>query len=207
MPTVDVYDMQGRKVGDIELSEEVFGQRPDPALLHQVITMYQANRRAGTASTKTRAEVRGGGRKPWRQKGTGRARHGSIRSPLWRGGGGVFGPKPRDYSYSVPKKVRRAAIRQALSSRVLTGNVRVIDRLHLDEPRTQVIARMLAALGIRGSALLVTSEPDANVVKSVRNLPGVSAMFAAGINAYEVLAHEQLVMTLGAVEKLQEVFS
>jgi large subunit ribosomal protein L4 len=169
--------------------------------------MLLNNSRRGTASTKTRAEVRGGGRKPWRQKGTGRARHGSIRSPIWRGGGVVFGPKPRNYRYLLPKKVRRAATRSALTSKLKQDQLIILDELRLEVPKTKEIVRVLTNLGIRGKALLVSGGPDVNLYKSSRNIPGIKSVPAGQINVLDILQHERLVMTKDAVEKIEEVFA
>jgi len=205
MPKVKVYNISGEVVGDIDLSDAVFGAPVNEALLHDAVLMYRARQRLGTASTKIRSEVRGGGRKPWRQKGTGRARHGSIRTPLRRGGGITFGPRPRDYAYSLPKKARRHALVSALSARVAADGLYVVEALPLEEPKTREMARLMGDLGLDGSVLFVTAGSDANVYKSVRNLPGASAIRAGDINAYEVLAHENLVFTRDAVERVEEV--
>lgn len=207
MPKVAVYNTQGEQVGEIDLKDEIFGAPVNEAVLHEVMVMYQANRRRGTHDTKTRAEVAGGGRKPWRQKGTGRARHGSIRSPIWRGGGIVFGPHPRDYSYQVPKKVRRLALKSALSSRVREGKLLVLDRLELDAPRTKEMVRILDNLQIKDSALVVTGEKNENVVKSARNLPGIMSTEASLLNAYDILRHGTVVMTRDAVARVEEVLA
>ncbi|KUK40695.1 MAG: 50S ribosomal protein L4 [Clostridia bacterium 62_21] len=207
MPKVAVYNTQGEQVGEIDLKDEIFGAPVNEAVLHEVMVMYRANRRRGTHDTKTRAEVAGGGRKPWRQKGTGRARHGSIRSPIWRGGGIVFGPHPRDYGYQVPKKVRRLALKSALSSRVREGKLLVLDRLELDAPRTKEMVRILDNLQIKDSALVVTGEKNENVVKSARNLPGIMSTEASLLNAYDILRHGTVVMTRDAVARVEEVLA
>jgi len=207
VPKVAVYNTQGEQVGEIDLKDEIFGAPVNEAVLHEVMVMYQANRRRGTHDTKTRAEVAGGGRKPWRQKGTGRARHGSIRSPIWRGGGIVFGPHPRDYGYQVPKKVRRLALKSALSSRVREGKLLVLDRLELDAPRTKEMVRILDNLQIKDSALVVTGEKNENVVKSARNLPGIMSTEASLLNAYDILRHGTVVMTRDAVARVEEVLA
>ena len=207
MPKVAVYNTQGEQVGEIDLKDEIFGAPVNEAVLHEVMVMYQANRRRGTHDTKTRAEVAGGGRKPWRQKGTGRARHGSIRSPIWRGGGIVFGPHPRDYGYQVPKKVRRLALKSALSSRVRDGKLVVLDRLELDAPRTKEMVRILDNLKIKDGALVVTGERNENVARSARNLPGVMSTEASVLNAYDVLRHGTVVMTQDAVARVEEVLA
>lgn len=206
MPTVSVYNLEGTKIGEHELDEAVFGVQPNPGLLHQAVVTYLANQRVGTATAKTRAEVRGGGRKPWPQKHTGRARHGSIRSPLWRKGGVTFGPRPRDFRLAMPKRVRRLALRQALSSKVAEGALVLVDRWEVAEPKTRLVAEALRRLGAGDKALIVTANGDPNLVLSARNLPGVTTMRADDLNAYEVLAHRQLIMTVDAAERAEEVF-
>ncbi|NLN29507.1 MAG: 50S ribosomal protein L4 [Firmicutes bacterium] len=207
MPKVPVYNMEGNQVGEIELSDEIFGTEVNEPLLHQAIVAYEANRRQGTASTKTRGEVRGGGRKPWRQKGTGRARHGSIRSPIWVGGGVVFGPKPRSYRQALPRKVRRAALKSALSAKVKAGDLIVLDQLSLPEIKTKRMAEVLKAVGASDKALVVMAQPDRNVELSARNLPGVALRPARGINAYDVLKYRTLVITKDGVAQVEEVFA
>ena len=204
MPKVSVYNQQGQPVGEIELSETVFGAEVNEALLHQAVVTYLANQRQGTASTKTRGEVSGGGRKPWRQKGLGRARHGSIRSPIWVGGGVVFGPKPRDYRLGMPKKARRAALRSALSAKVREGALIVLDDLQLPEPKTKEMAAVLKRLSSDRKPLIVLAERNPNVELSARNLPGADTAQAEDINVYQVLAHDRLVITRAAVAKLEE---
>lgn len=206
MPKAVLYNMDGKNLGEIELSEVVFGAEVNKALIHEAVVNYLANRRAGTASTKLRSEVSGGGRKPWRQKGTGRARHGSIRSPQWVGGGIVFGPKPRDYSYSMPKKARRAALRSALSARAGEGKVSVVDSLSLAEPKTRVMVELFKNLGLDGKVLLVTEGKNDIIEKSVRNIQGVTFVEAKGLNVYDVVKHENLVVTQDALAKVEEVF-
>lgn len=205
MPKVAVYNKEGATVGEITLSDAVFGAEVNPGLLHEVVQMYLANKRQGTADTKTRAEVSGGGRKPWRQKGTGRARHGSIRSPLWRKGGIVFGPHPREYGWSMPKKARRAALRQALSAKVKSGELIVVDKFELEAPKTREVATLLKNLKVDGSAFIVTAQEDVNIYKSARNIPGVRVNAARNLNAYDVLAAGKLVFTQDAVAKVEEV--
>lgn len=206
MPKVSVYNMKGETVGEIDLKDEVFGAPVREALMHQAVVRHLANARQGTVSTKTRAEVSGGGRKPWRQKGTGRARHGSIRSPIWVGGGTVFGPKPRDYRQKLPKKARRAALRSALSSKVASGDFVVLDALHLDAPKTKEMAEVLTNLKAAGEkALFVTGEADKNVILSTRNLPGVGTARAADLCTYDVLAYRKVFATKDAVAKIEEV--
>lgn len=207
MPRVPVYSMEGNQVGEIDLNDAIFGTEVNEPLLHQAIVMHQANQRQGTASTKTRGEVRGGGRKPWRQKGTGRARHGSIRSPIWVGGGTTFGPKPRDYRQKMPKKARRAAVRSALSAKVAAGELIVLDSLTLSEPKTRLIANMLQKLNAGDRALIVISQHDPVIALSTRNLPGVTLRNAAELNAYDVLSRPKLVITKDGVERVEEVFA
>ncbi len=206
MPKTAVYNIHGEVVGEIELSDGVFAAPVNEALVHEVVLMQLANRRRGTASTKTRAEVRGGGRKPWRQKGLGRARHGTIRSPLWRGGGVVFGPHPREFGYTMPRKMRRSALKSALSSRLQADSLKVVDGLELETPRTRVIAGMLQNLK-SPRALIVTGGHDLNVYKSARNLPGVSTTTARDLSVYDVVSHPQLLLTRDAVRTIEEVLS
>lgn len=207
MPKVAVYNLEGQQVGELELSDAVFAAPVNEALLHEAVVMYRANQRQGTADTKTRAEVAGGNKKPWRQKGTGRARHGSIRSPIWRKGGIVFGPHPRDFSYLMPKKARRAALRSALSAKVRDGEFIVLDQLALSEPKTRVVAEALKKLNAEKGALIVAADFDANVYLSARNIPGVAATAARNINVYDVLSHDRIVMTKDAVAKVEEALA
>lgn len=207
MPTVALYNTDGNKVGDIELNENVFGVEVRPDVMHEVVVNYLANQRQGTQSTKTRTEVRGGGIKPWRQKGTGRARQGSIRAPQWVGGGVALGPKPRDYRYSVNKKVRRLALKSALSSKVVENNIIVLEGLKLDEIKTKKIVEILANLGVTEKALIVLPENDKNVVLSARNIKGVDTTFVGAINTYEVLNHTKCIIVKDAVAKLEEVYA
>ncbi|MGI6307276.1 MAG: 50S ribosomal protein L4 [Dethiobacteria bacterium] len=207
MPNVEVYNIKGEQVGELELSAEIFAAEVNVNLLFDVAQMLLAARRRGTASTKTRGEVRGGGRKPWRQKGTGRARHGSIRSPIWVGGGTTFGPKPRSYRYTVPKKMRRAALFAALTSKLVSKRLIVVDELKLAEPRTKEIVRMLDNLQAEGSVLLVTGSSDLNVYKSSRNISGVTTTVAHQINVLDLLSHETLILTREAVARIEEVFA
>jgi large subunit ribosomal protein L4 len=207
MPKVAMYDMQGAQVGEIDLSDNVFGIQPNVAVMHQFVKMQLANKRVGTASTKTRAEVRGGGKKPWKQKGTGRARVGSSRNPVWRGGGVAFGPKPRDYSYKLPRKVRRLALKSALSSKALDSNIIVVDFLTFDEPKTKLMVATLGLLNVGKKTLLVTADGDVNVYKSARNIPGVKPLKADYINVFDILKYETLLMTKDAVARLEEVFA
>ncbi len=206
MPKVAVFNMAGAQVGEIDLSDSVFGIEPNEAVVHQVVKAQLANRRVGTASTKTRGEVRGGGRKPWRQKGTGRARAGSRRSPLWRGGGTVFGPHPRDYSIRLPKKVRRLALKSVLSGKVNSSDIVVLDNLSFEEPKTKRMVEVLEALKVAEKALVVTADGDMNVAKSARNIPGVKPVRADFMNVYDLLAYDKLVITKDAVAKVEEVY-
>ncbi|WP_338450522.1 50S ribosomal protein L4 [Niallia oryzisoli] len=207
MPKVDLYSQNGSKVSEIELNESVFGIEPNQHVLFEAVVMQRASLRQGTHKTKIRSEVSGGGRKPWRQKGTGRARQGSIRSPQWRGGGTVFGPVPRSYSYKLPKKVRRLAIKSALSSKVLDENLLVLESLAFQTPKTKDFKGVLSALSVDSKALIVTADLDENVALSARNLPGVTVLTANGINVLDVLNHDKLIMTKAAVEKVEEVLA
>lgn len=206
VPRVSLYNTAGEVVGEVELDDAVFGVAVHPALLHQAVVARLANERVGTAATRTRGEVSGGGRKPWRQKGTGRARQGSIRAPHWKGGGTVFGPQPREYRLNLPRKARRLALKGALSSKVSEGLIRVLDRLAFERPRTRELEAVLRNLDLGGrKALVVTAGHDEHVYKSARNLPGVRALAASDLNVYDVLDHEGLVITREAVERVHEV--
>ena len=207
MPTIELLNMQGERVGEIALHPLIFDCKVKKSLLHDVARMLMNNQRRGTASTKTRGEVRGGGKKPWRQKGTGRARAGSTRSPIWKGGGIVFGPKPRDYRFVLPKKVRRAALCSALSAKAQGNQIMVLDSLSLAQPKTKEIARLLDVLKVQGKALLVTGSPDLNVYKSGRNIPGVKTVVARQLNVLDILNHDTLIMTKDAVASVEEVFA
>ena len=206
MPKATVYDMTGKAVGEYELSEAVFGIEPDKVAMFEAVKNHLANCRQGTQSTLTRAEVRGGGRKPWRQKGTGRARQGSIRSPQWTHGGIALGPKPRDYSYRLNKKYRRLALKSALSAKAAAGEVMVVENLNLAEVKTKTMAAFLNALEAK-KALIVTPEVCENVVKSARNIPGAMTTTATIINVYDILNHDKFIVDKSAVEKIQEVFA
>jgi large subunit ribosomal protein L4 len=205
MPNTAVYDMTGKQVGEIELSDSIFGIKPNKAVLHQMVVNYLANQRQGTQSTLTRAEVRGGGRKPWKQKGTGHARQGSTRAPQWRHGGVAFGPKPRDYSYSLNKKVKRLAMKSALSSKVLYGEICVLDAITLDEIKTNSIVQMLKALGTERKALIVTASVDEKVIKSARNIPGVKTTIVGNLNVYDILKYDKFIVLKDAVAAIEEV--
>ena len=202
-----VYNMSGEQVGEIELSEAVFGITPNESVVHDVVKNHLANLRQGTQSALTRAEVSGGGRKPWRQKGTGRARQGSTRAPQWTHGGIVFAPKPRDYSYTLNKKVRRLALKSALSDKAAQQNIVVIDSIQVDAPKTREFAAFLKAVNVTGKALVVTAEADTNVVKSGRNIPGCQVTFANLINVYDIVNAKQLVLDKAALAKIEEVFA
>lgn len=202
-----VYNMSGEQVGEIELSEAVFGITPNESVVHDVVKNHLANKRQGTQSALTRAEVSGGGRKPWRQKGTGRARQGSTRAPQWTHGGIVFAPKPRDYSYTLNKKVRRLALKSALSDKAAQQNIVVIDSIKVDAPKTKEFAAFLKAVNVTGKALVVTAEADTNVVKSGRNIPGCQVTFANLINVYDIVNAKQLVLDKAALAKIEEVFA
>ncbi|MCT8136434.1 50S ribosomal protein L4 [Anaerobacillus sp. CMMVII] len=207
MPKVALFNQNGTQVGDIELSDAVFGIEPNESVLHDAVVMQQASLRQGTHDVKGRSEVRGGGRKPWRQKGTGRARQGSIRSPQWVGGGVVFGPTPRSYSYKLPKKVRRLAIKSALASKVIAEEIVVLEGLQLDAPKTKEMVAILSSLSADRKALVVTADYNDNVALSARNIPGVTFVTAEGINVLDVLKHDKLVITKDAVQKVEEVLA
>ena len=206
MPKVPVVNVDGKKVDDIELSEEIFGIVPNADVVHMAVVQYLANRRQGTQSAKTRAEVRGGGRKPWRQKGTGRARQGSIRSPQWTGGGVVFAPKPRDYSFKLNKKVKRLALKSVLSQKVLDEKFVVLDELAFPEVKTKQMVKVMGNLKLT-KALVVMEGESRNVVLSTRNLPTVKTASASTINVYDILKFDAFVVTKEAVEKMQEVYA
>ena len=207
MPTVDVYNADGKVVSTMELNDSVFGVKVNKDVMHEVVVNYLANQRQGTQSTLTRTEVRGGGIKPWRQKGTGRARQGSIRAPQWVGGGVTIGPKPRDYSYRLNKKVKRLALKSALSSKVEESEIIVLDALDCKEFKTKQVADMLAKLNVTEKALIVLPENDKKIVNSARNIRGVDATFVGAINTYEVLNHTKCIILKDAVEKLEEVYA
>jgi large subunit ribosomal protein L4 len=206
MPKVTVVDVTGSQVGELELADAVFGITPNKAVLHDAVVMQQASQRSGTHDVKNRSEVRGGGKKPWKQKGTGRARAGSSRSPIWVGGGTVFGPTPRSYAYKLPKKVRRLAIKSALSSKVVDQDVVVLDALKLSAPKTKEMVQVLKNLGAEKKALVVTNQLEDSAVRAVRNIPGVKLIAAEGVNVLDVLAHDKLIITTDAVSRVEEVF-
>ncbi len=207
MPTAVLYNMQGAKVGDVELSSALFGAEVNKAVLHETVVNYLANQRQGTQSTKTRTEVAGGGAKPFRQKGTGRARQGSTRAPQWIKGGVALGPKPRDYSYTINKKVKKLAMVSALSAKAQDECVMVIDNLTMDEIKTKTIADMLKAMGVDSKALIVTNEMEKNVYLSARNIEGVKASYVGMLNVYDVLNHDKFIVAKDAVAKLEEVYA
>lgn len=207
MPKVNVYNMLGEQVGELELSENVFGVEINHDAIHAVVKSHLANRRQGTHAAKTRAEVRGGGRKPWRQKGTGRARQGSIRAPQWTGGGVVFPPKPRDYSYRVPKKVKRLAMKSALTSKVVDNKIIVLDELSLNEPKTKEMVKILENIKASKKALIVMKDKDENVIKSARNIPNVQTTLVNSLNVYDILRYDSFIITQDAVKKVEEVFA
>ena len=206
MPTVGVFNKEGNKVSDMELSESVFAVEVNEYALHQVVVALLANKRQGTQSTKTRSEVRGGGAKPWRQKGTGRARQGSIRAPQWIKGGIVFAPKPRDYRTSVPKSMRKVAMKSALTSKVQENQMIVLESLNFEAPKTKNIVEMLKALEAN-KALIITAESNEVVYKSARNIQGISIIPANNINVYDLLKYEKLIITKDAVSKIEEVYA
>ena len=207
MPKVDVYDIKGKKVSDVELADSVFGIEPNEAVVHSVLVNYLANQRQGTQSTKTRAEVRGGGKKPWRQKGTGRARQGSIRAPQWIKGGIALGPKPRSYKYTVNKKERRLAIKSILSSKVLEKELTVVDKLELAEIKTKKMVKALSDLKVEGTTLIILPKQNKNVLMSARNIEGVKTILINNINVFDLLKYNKLVLPLETVKKLEEVYA
>lgn len=207
MPKVALYDASGAQIGELDLNDKVFGIEPNEAVLYEFVKMQMANKRVGTASTKTRAEVRGTGKKPWRQKGTGRARVGSRRNPVWTGGGIAFGPRPRDYSYRLPRKVRRLAMKSALSSKVIDNNIFVIDQFNIETPKTREFVKILDSLNIMNTALVVTADGNVNVNKSARNIPGIKPAKADFISVYDLLKYDALLITRDAVARIEEVFA
>ena len=207
MPKVDVYNMQGKKVSDVELNEAVFGIEPNENIVHSALVNYLANQRQGTQSTKTRAEVSGGGRKPWRQKGTGRARQGRIRAPQWIKGGIALGPKPRSYSYRINKKEKQLAIRSLLSAKVLDNELTVVDKLEVEEAKTKVMAKALTDLKVEGKALIILADRNDNVLRSSRNIEGVKTIELNTINVFDLLNCNKLVLPLDTVKKLEEVYA
>ena len=206
MPSIDVYNVEGKKVSSVGLKEEIFGIEPNEAVVHSVLVNYLANQRQGTQSTKTRAEVRGGGKKPWRQKGTGRARQGSIRAPQWIKGGIALGPKPRSYKYTLNKKVKRLALKSALSSKVQENEIIVLDSLNFDEIKTKNMAKVLENIKAN-KALIVLADKNLNVQASARNIPNTKTALVNTINTYDILKYGTLVLTKDAVEKIEEVYA
>ena len=207
MPTAVLYNMQGAKIGDVELSAALFGAEVNKAVLHETVVNYLANQRQGTQSTKTRTEVSGGGAKPFRQKGTGRARQGSTRAPQWIKGGVALGPKPRDYSYTINKKVKKLAMVSALSAKAADECEMVIDNLKMDEIKTKAVADMLKAMGVESKALIVTNEMEKNVYLSARNIEGVKASYVGMLNVYDILNHDKFIVAKDAIAKLEEVYA
>ena len=207
MPKIDVYSIEGKKVKEVELKDEIFGIVPNEAVVHSVLVNFLANQRQGTQNTKTRSEVRGGGRKPWRQKGTGRARQGSIRAPQWIKGGIALGPKPRSYYYTVNKKERQLAVKSVLSSKVLENTLVVVDSLDMKEIKTKEMVRVLNNLKVEGKTLMLLADKNENVQKSARNIEGVKTTLVNTINVYDLLKYKNLVVTLDTVKKLEEVYA
>lgn len=207
MPKVTVYNQAGSQVGEIELNDSVFGIEPNKHVMSEVIISLRASQRQGTAKVKNRSEVRGGGRKPWRQKGTGRARQGSIRAPQWRGGGTVFGPVPRSYAYKLPKKVRRLALKSALSTKVQENNILILDQLTFEAPKTKEFVTVLKNLSVDTKALIVTDDTNENAVLSARNIPGVKVVSSNAVNVLDIIGHEKLIMTEDAARKVEEVLA
>ncbi len=207
MSKVSVYDMNGKQVAETELSDAIFGIEPNEAVMHDMVVNYLANQRQGTQSTLTRTEVSGGGRKPWRQKGTGHARQGSIRAPQWVHGGVAIGPKPRSYRFTVNKKVRRLAMKSALSVKVKDNNLLVLDAIKMEEFKTKTIVQMLKALNVEGKALIVMPEVDQKVIKSAANIPGVKATLVNTLNVYDILNYDKFIVVQDAVTKIEEVYA
>ena len=207
MPKVAMLDMAGKEVGTIELSNAIFGIKPNATVMHEMVVNYLANQRQGTQSALTRAEVSGGGRKPWKQKGTGHARQGSTRSPQWRHGGVVFAPKPRSYRYTVNKKVKRLAMKSAFSSKVLDNDVIILDSINLEGFKTKTIVSMLDALGAKGKALIVIPELNKQVINSARNIPGVKTTQVNTLNVYDMLNTDKLIILKDTVAKIEEVYA
>ncbi len=207
MPNITTYDMTGKQTGTMEVSEAVFGIEPNATVLHSMVVNYLANQRQGTQSTLTRAEVSGGGKKPWRQKGTGHARQGSTRSPQWTHGGIALGPKPRDYSYALPKKVRRLAMKSALSSKVASEDMMILDELTLETIKTKTVVEMLKALGPTKKVLLATAQKDEKIILSARNIPGVKTALVNTLNVYDILNADKFIVVKDAVAKIEEVYA
>jgi large subunit ribosomal protein L4 len=206
MPTVSVYDMTGKETGKIKLSDEIFGIEPNKTVLHSAVVNYLANQRQGTQSTLTRAEVKGGGRKPWRQKGTGHARQGSTRSPQWTHGGIALGPKPRSFRFALPKKVRRLAMKSALSAKAASNDLIVLDKLEMEEIKTKTMVSVLNALGADRKAIVVLPEKNETVIKSARNIPGVKTAMVNTLNVYDILNADKFIVVKDAVAQIEEVY-
>lgn len=207
MPKVALYDITGNQIGDVELNDDIFGVEVNNHVMYEAVKNYLANQRQGTQSARTRADVRGGGKKPWRQKGTGRARQGSIRSPQWKGGGVVFAPKPRDYSYKIPKKVKRLALKSALTSKVQDQEIIVVDRLVLEQPKTKEMVKVLNNLNASKKTLIVIPEKDEAVLRAASNIPGVKTAYVNTINVYDILNCDSFLITKDAVNKVEEVYA
>ena len=207
MAKVALYNMEGAKTGDMEVSDAIFAAEVNKSVLHQVVVNYLANQRQGTQSTKTRTEARGGGIKPWRQKGTGRARQGSIRAPQWTGGGGALGPKPRSYRFSVNKKIKKIALKSALSAKYADYKIFVIDELAVDEIKTAKIVALLKGLDVNSKALIVTADADEKVYKSARNIKGVTPTHVGTLNTYDVLNNDAFIVSKDAIAKIEEVLA
>ena len=207
MPKVALYNIAGETTGEVELNENIFGVEVNEALVHQAVVMQLANQRLGTHATKTRGLVRGGGRKPWRQKGTGRARCGSSRSPIWVGGGTVFGPQPRSYAFSMPKKQRRLAIKCALSSKVNYQEIFVVDSINFDQPKTKNVVKMLSDFNAEGKALIITADAIENVERSANNIPGVKVITTMGLNVYDLLHYTKIFVAQDAISRIEEVLA
>ena len=207
MPTVADYDIANKQVGDIELKENIFGVEMNAGLVHQAVVIQLASQRLGNHATKTRSMVRGGGRKPWKQKGTGRARSGSTRSPIWVGGGTVFGPTPRSYAFSMPRKQRRLAIKCALSDKVANNEIVVLDSINFDAPKTKEVVKMLEAFSADRKSLIITADYAENVEKSSRNIPGVKAINTTGLNVFDILNADKMFITKDAIDRIEEVYA
>ena len=207
MPKLALYNIAGEATGEVELNENIFGVEVNEALVHQAVVMQLANQRLGTHATKTRGLVRGGGRKPWRQKGTGRARSGSTRSPIWVGGGTVFGPQPRSYAFSMPKKQRRLAIKCALSSKVNDQEIFVVDSINFEQPKTKNVVKMLSDFNAEGKALIITADAIENVERSASNIPGVKVITSMGLNVYDLLHYTKIFVAQDAISRIEEVLA
>lgn len=207
MPNIAVLDMKGKEVGTVSLPDSIFGIKPNDAVMHEAVVNHLANKRQGTQSALTRAEVSGGGKKPWRQKGTGHARQGSIRAPQWRHGGIVFAPKPRDYSYVINKKVRRLALKSALSSKFIESNIVVLDSISLEEYKTKAIVEMLGAIDATKKPLIILPNMDVKIIRSTRNIPGAKTSQVGGLNTYDIINAKKLVIVKDAISKIEEVYA